>query len=277
MVYEPTNLRSDTLNWKPDRHSHLSLHTQIVDWMTTLIGRGEWTVGTKLPPQRKLADLLGVNRSTIIHVLDELKADGLLETKKGAGTFVSNNSWNILLNKSQPDWHKHIQASIHKPNYHTIQLINEYEQDSNMIRLGTGELSPDLLPTKLLEQSLQSISLNARDIGYSEPKGSKKLRVILSEYLQKQEIYTPPECILIVSGALQALQLISVGLLEQQSIIFQEHPSYLNSVHPFQSAGMQMVAVERNEYLAKTLKDVKGKNSPFFIPCQRYTIRQGAI
>lgn len=264
MVYEPTNLRSDTLNWKPDRHSHLSLHVQIVDWMTTLISRGEWTVGMKLPPQRKLAELLEVNRSTIIEVLEELKTDGLLEMKRGAGTFVSNNSWNVLLNKSQPNWHKHIEASIHKPNYHTIQLINEYEQDSSMIRLGTGELSPDLLPAKLLEQSLQSISLNARDIGYSEPKGSKRLRTILSDHLKKRGIHTSPTGILIVSGALQALQLISVGLLEQQSIIFQEHPSYLNSVHPFQSAGMQMVCIEQNERLAETLKAAKRKKQSLF-------------
>ncbi|MFJ8063944.1 PLP-dependent aminotransferase family protein [Psychrobacillus sp. NPDC096426] len=252
------------MNWTPDRHSHLSLHIQIVEWITTRIEQGEWPVGTKLPPQRKLAELLGVNRSTIIEVLDELKADGLLEMKRGAGTFVSNNSWNILLNKSQPNWHKHIQASIHKPNYHTIQLINEYEQDSSIIRLGTGELSPDLLPTKLLEQSLQAISLNARDIGYSEPKGSKRLRIILSEYLQKRGIHTSPESILIVSGALQALQLISVGLLEQQSIVFQEYPSYLNSVHPFQSAGMQMVSVERNERLVETLKVIRGKKQSLF-------------
>ena len=252
------------MEWKPDRNSHLSLHVQIVDWMTTHIDRGEWTVGTKLPPQRKLAELLGVNRSTIIEVLDELKAEGLIETKMGGGTFVSNNSWNMLLNKSQPNWHKHIQASSHKPNYHTIQLINEYEQDSSMIRLGTGELSPDLLPTKLLEKSLQSISLHARDIGYSEPKGSKRLRVILSDYLKKRGIHTSSESILIVSGALQALQLISVGLLEQQSIVFQEHPSYLNSVHPFQSAGMQMVSVGWNERLAETLKAARGKKQSLF-------------
>ncbi|MEX3623409.1 PLP-dependent aminotransferase family protein [Viridibacillus arvi] len=252
------------MQWKPKRHSQLSLHSQIVDWITSLIQQGEWTIGMKLPPQRKLAEMLDVNRSTIIQVLDELKADGLLETKRGGGTFVANNSWNVLLNKSQPNWQKHIQTSIHKPNYHTIQLINEYEQDASMIRLGTGELSPELLPTNLLEESLQSMSLNARDIGYSEPKGSKRLRMVLSDYLGKQGIHASPESILIVSGALQALQLISVGLLEQQSIIFQEHPSYLNSVHPFQSAGMQMVSVQSNERLAETLKALKGKRQSLF-------------
>lgn len=71
------------MQWKPKRHSQLSLHSQIVDWMTSLIQQGEWTIGMNLPPQRKLAEMLEVNRSTIIQVLDELKADGLLETKRG--------------------------------------------------------------------------------------------------------------------------------------------------------------------------------------------------
>lgn len=110
---------------------------------------------------------------------------------------------NVLLNKSQPNWQQHIEASIHKPNYHTIQLINECEQHDNIIRLGTGELSPELLPTKQIEHSLKLLSLESREIGYSEPQGSKKLRSILCEYLKKWGIETAPENILIVSGALQ--------------------------------------------------------------------------
>ncbi len=36
------------------------------------------------------------------------------------------------------------------------------------------------------------------------------------------------------------MQLISVGLLKRGSVIFHESPSYLNSVHVFQSAGMNL-------------------------------------
>jgi GntR family transcriptional regulator of abcA and norABC len=263
---DPTSFegRLIILQWKPDRTFHLSLHEQIYNWISARIQQGEWTIGTKLPSQRKLSEMLEVNRSTIIQVLDELKANGILETKRGGGTYVSNSSWNMLLSHEQPNWHKHIDASIHEPNYHTIQLINEYEQNASMIRLGTGELSPDLLPTALLEQSLQNISLFARDIGYSEPKGNKKLRIALSEHLQKRGIHTSPESILIVSGALQALQLISLGILEQRSNVFQEPPSYLNSIHPFQSAGMRVISVTREQQLKKTLKALKGKKQSLF-------------
>ena len=252
------------MHWKPDRNSHLTINTQIIEWMRLQIDRGDWIVGTRLPTQRHLAELLEVNRSTVNIAMDELKADGLIESKIGAGTYVANNSWNILLSKSQPNWQQHIEASIHKPNYHTIQLINEYEQNDDIIRLSTGELSPDLLPAQKIEESLKDIFLDARAIGYSEPQGSKKLREILTKYLKKRGIETSSENILIVSGALQTFQLIALGLLEERSILFQETPSYLNSIHPFQSAGMNMVSVQRNAHLSSTLRNTKRKKQSLF-------------
>ncbi|MBO1511515.1 aminotransferase-like domain-containing protein [Metabacillus bambusae] len=252
------------MKWKPNRHSHLTVQEQIVDWIKTRIERGDWTVGTKIPTQRQLATQFNVNRSTVQLALDELKANGLLESKMGSGVFLANNSWNVLLNSAQPNWQQHIESSIHKPNYHTIQLINQCEQMDHIIRLGTGELSPELLPTKQIEQSLKNISLESKAIGYSSPQGSEKLRGILCEYLKKRGIQTAPENILIVSGALQALQLIAIGLLEEGSSVFHEQPSYLNSVHPFQSAGMRMISVSRDSHLTNNLRALKRKRQALF-------------
>lgn len=264
MAFHPPNLRGDHMKWKPNRHSHLTIQEQIIDWIKSHIERGDWTVGTKIPTQRQLAAQFNVNRSTVQVALDELKADGLLESKIGSGVFVNNNSWNMLLNTAQPNWQQHIESSIHKPNYHTIQLINEYEQRDDIIRLGTGELSPELLPIKQIERSLKQISLESKAIGYSSPQGSQKLRGILCSYLKKRGIQTTPENILIVSGALQALQLIAFGLLEGGSIVFQEQSSYLNSVHPFQSTGMRMISVSRDEHLTDNLRALKRKRQSLF-------------
>lgn len=145
----------------------------------------------------------------------------------------------------------------------------------HIIRLGTGELSPDLLPAKQLEQSLKEISLKPKEIGYSSPQGSEKLREVLCEYLKNRGIKTAPENILIVSGALQALQLIAIGLLEEGSIVFQEQPSYLNSVHPFQSAGMRMISITRHPSLIDHLRKFKGKDNLYFIVFHPYTIQLG--
>lgn len=255
------------MEWKPNRHSHLTIHQQIVNWIKQRIQSGEWPIHTRLPTQRKLAEAMGVNRSTIVNAIEELVADGILSTRVGDGTYVSNNSWNVLIKDNHPDWEKHISSSIYEPNFQTIQLINEYEQRENIIRLGTGELSPDLLPTAALHRSLQNVPLTARDIGYSEPKGSRQLRHALSRYATKRGIHATPDSIMIVSGALQALQLISLGLLEPGSTVFQESPSYLNSVRPFQSAGMRIISLDkenRDNRLPDQIISMKGKKQSLF-------------
>lgn len=228
------------MHWQPDRTSHISLAVQISEWMIKQISSGAWPIHYRLPPQRQLAATLGINRSTLQEVMDELKADGILQTKIGAGTFVASSSWDILMKQKQPNWQQYIEASIHKPNYKTIQLINDFEQHDDFIRLSTGELAPELIPTAAISASLQQLTLDGKTLGYSSPQGSLQLRQAICQYVKKRGIDTTAEQICIVSGGLQALQLIALGLLEPESVVFQEGASYLNSIHQFQSFGMQL-------------------------------------
>ena len=252
------------MNWQPNRSLSISISKQIVQWMTEQIQSGEWPLGTKLPPQRQLALSLGVNRSTLQEAIDELKADGLLSSITGSATFVAKDSWNMLVKQKQPNWQQYIETSIYKSNYQTIQLINEFEQDDSVIRLGTGELSPSLLPTEDIQASLSQLNLSGKAIGYSSPQGNLALRQAICEYVNKRGIVTLPENICIVSGGLQALQLIALGLLETDSLIFQSQFSYLNSIHTFQSFGMNLYNLSENQYTAEAIERIRKKKQAIF-------------
>ncbi|WP_277679422.1 PLP-dependent aminotransferase family protein [Gracilibacillus dipsosauri] len=234
------------MQWKPQKDSSEPLHLQIYHYLKQKIMHGEWTVGTKIPTQREMAKHFQVNRSTVVYALEGLIADGLLETKVGDGTRVINNTWSLLTSTPPPDWKSYVSSGIYKPNIDIIQEINRAEADPSFIRLGTGELSPSLLPNDRMREILRTDHENL-SLGYVEPKGLVSLRNTVSKYLKTKGIVASPESILIVSGGLQALQLISMGLLERGSTILHETPSYLNSVHVFQSAGMHLFGVPMDQ------------------------------
>ncbi|WP_088050361.1 aminotransferase-like domain-containing protein [Virgibacillus dakarensis] len=233
--------------WQPDRQAATPIHKQIEEYLKEKIIHGEWTIGTKIPSQRTLAEVFHVNRSTIVTALDELTAAGLIAGRRGGGTKVVNNTWSLMASSPPPNWNAYVEAGIHRPNLPTIKEINDAEFRTNMIRLGTGELSPELLPNKQMQTIFQQLAVRKMSLGYEEAKGDLYLRQQLTKHLKKLGIHTSPSSILIVSGSLQALQLISLGLLHPGSSVLLERPSYLYSVHVFQSAGIRLFGIPMDE------------------------------
>ncbi|KYC73668.1 aminotransferase class I/II-fold pyridoxal phosphate-dependent enzyme [Bacillus coagulans] len=229
-------------NWTLNKHSDIPLYQQIYEYIKAKILNGEWPVGTRLPTQRELARKFEVNRSTVVYALGELAAEGLIESKVGKGTAVANNTWSLLASAQPPDWHHYVKAGTYEPNKPFIQEINKAEANPQMIRLGTGELSPELLPAEHIRNIFQNCHRKIT-LGYPEPKGSFDLREMISIYLKAKGIIASPSSIMVVSGGIQALQFISLGLLQRGSAIFHEIPSYLQSLHVFQSAGMNLFGI----------------------------------
>ncbi|TXK71936.1 PLP-dependent aminotransferase family protein [Paenibacillus sp. N3.4] len=235
------------MDWKPDPTSQTPLHLQIKDFIKNKISVGEWAVGTKIPSQRALAELFNVNRSTVVSALSDLIAEGLLEGNTKGGTKVINNSWNLLASSPPPDWSSYVQAGTYYPNQPTVQHINRAEFHEGIVRLGTGELSPELLPSEQMKKMFEDNSANSFSLGYEEAKGNLHLREKVSDYLRGIGIHSSPANILIVSGCLQGLHLIATGLLERGSTILLEKPSYLYSVHVFQSSAIKFVGLPMDE------------------------------
>jgi GntR family transcriptional regulator, transcriptional repressor for pyruvate dehydrogenase complex len=62
---------------------------QVVRHVAELIERGELKPGHRLPPERELAENLGVSRPTVRAGLHALAAMGVTESRQGAGTFIT--------------------------------------------------------------------------------------------------------------------------------------------------------------------------------------------
>jgi len=57
--------------------------------MRAAIASGDLAIGTRLPPQRELAGLLSIGRTTVVGAYNLLRAESLIVMKQGAGTWVA--------------------------------------------------------------------------------------------------------------------------------------------------------------------------------------------
>jgi GntR family transcriptional regulator len=67
----------------------MPLYSQIAANLLDQIEAGELAPGNRLPPERELSKLLGVNRVTVRRALRFLESQGLLSRRQGAGTFIT--------------------------------------------------------------------------------------------------------------------------------------------------------------------------------------------
>ena len=63
----------------------------VFDQLKKLILSGEWTPGTRIPPENALQQQFGVSRISVRSALERLKSLGLIESRQGSGTFVCSS------------------------------------------------------------------------------------------------------------------------------------------------------------------------------------------
>ena len=71
-----------------DSTSPTPIYAQLDRSIRAAIATGELGTGTQLPTVRQLAVDLAVNANTVARVYAQLERDGILETRRGVGTFV---------------------------------------------------------------------------------------------------------------------------------------------------------------------------------------------
>jgi GntR family transcriptional repressor for pyruvate dehydrogenase complex len=82
---------------------------EVIFQLREMIHRGELRPGDRLPPERDLAKLLGVSRPTLRDGIRSLAAVGVLQARRGAGTFVVKSEGSPVLD-SNP---LRLMASLH--------------------------------------------------------------------------------------------------------------------------------------------------------------------
>lgn len=74
-----------------DFNAAYPIYEQVIEEIKKELVRGDLKAGAKLPSQRKLAKQIDVNPNTVQRAYREMEQRGLVETKRGKGTFIKED------------------------------------------------------------------------------------------------------------------------------------------------------------------------------------------
>ncbi|AKL94900.1 transcriptional regulator GntR family [Clostridium aceticum] len=207
------------------------LYIQLYKVLKALIMEGKLKKGDRLPPIRKLSELLKVNNVTIVTSYRMLEEEKLVYKKVGSGTYVALNFQN----------HENFFQEQKTP------LIDQghIQLEENAINFASATPSTDLFPVddfkKVLNEVLDRDKGSA--FGYQESQGYYPLRVAIKEYVATYKIVTEISNIQIISGAQQGIDIIAKGLLNHGDYVMIEGPSYRGAMAVFESRGAKIIDI----------------------------------
>ncbi len=76
------------IEFRIDRRSGVAAYAQIVRQTRDALLLGHLRLGDQLPTAREVVASTGINPNTVLKAYRQLDAEGLVETRAGAGTFV---------------------------------------------------------------------------------------------------------------------------------------------------------------------------------------------
>lgn len=79
------------MEFRINKKSEIPIYQQLKEQIKYFLISGALQPGTRVPPPKELGEYLQVNRNTVIAAYKELEQEGLLMTKHGQGTYVSEN------------------------------------------------------------------------------------------------------------------------------------------------------------------------------------------
>ena len=113
-----------------DSRSPVPLYEQIATRVRVAEASGELSPGDALPSVRQLAGSARVNPATVVQAYRELEADGFVEMRQGAGTFVQE----VLPDKRSEERNKQVRALVQRMMGEAARLGLDTEEIITAIR-----------------------------------------------------------------------------------------------------------------------------------------------
>ena len=219
------------------------LHRRLYFALRDAILAGRLPPGQRLPPTRVLAAALGMGRNTVLAAYDQLAAEGYVDGRTGAGTFVRAALGDGPALPDRPA----LPQGAPRPSALARRLSGErFHPHSAWLPFRAGVPALEEFPwevwARLLRRRWRRPGLDltmARD-----PAGLMALRVAVADYLRESRaLRCSADQVLIVGGGQQALDLAARLLLDPGDVVAVEDPGFRGADAALAAAGATLAPV----------------------------------
>src|SRR3954462_6376738 len=235
------------------------LYSHLVALLESAIAKGELPSGTRVPPERALAQRLRISRTTVVSAYRELESRGLLRGYVGRGTFVCA--------APEPEgtpfaWRGKISAAALRTSDTTLRDIVRNSSDSRLLSLAAGEPALDRFPNEAFIEAMNHVlSTDAPAAwGHGPTEGQPALRNAIAD-----RYGVPRESVLILSGAQQGMDLLARCLIDPGDAVIMDRPGYLGAIQSFRAAGAKLIGWDITRADTDELEDLLVRYRPKLI------------
>jgi GntR family transcriptional regulator/MocR family aminotransferase len=250
-----------------DRGSPAPLYKQLYEAIRQAILSGTLSKGLRLPSTRLLAAELKVSRNIVVIAFEQLLAEGYIQSRTGAGTFVTKTLPDEVL---QVQSHSAAGSRTLSERGKTIRKLAPFvaPPDPKLryapFRYGLPAL--DHLPLelwgRLLAQHCRKAS--AEIAVHGDPAGLPRLREAIASYAGvARGVRCHADQVIIINGSQQGIDITARVLADPGDVAIIEDPGYIGARSALQAAGIKLLPVKvdkdglRVEVLTK--KDLQAK------------------
>lgn len=213
------------MSWKPNLSKTSGpKYLALVRLLEEDIKNGVLKSGTKLPPQRELADFLNVNLSTISRAFRLCEQKGLLSASVGNGTYVS------------------VDATAE-----TVLICGK--ENPQIIEMGA--LVPQIISNRKVKQYAEKL-LKRPDalklFSYEVPEGTARQRQAGVTWLQKSGFHTDIQHLVLAAGGQNALTAALGALLQRGDKIGTDPMTYPGVKTAAKLLGIQLIPIQQKNF-----------------------------
>ena len=228
-----------------DRALSVPLSRQVAAALREALSEGRIEAGARLPSTRALARELGLARSTIVGVFEQLAAEGYIAGRPGSGYFAAPS-----LGGASPQ--ARTEPAAPRPLSRHGERLRAYHLPPRTaprpFELGHAEIDAGFIATW---KRLSSRVLSGRTglaWNYGDPQGEPRLRRAIADYLAAARgVRCRPEQIVLTSGTQQGLSLAVQVLIDPGDAAWVEDPCYRATIDILRAAEAEIVPVPVDE------------------------------